>query len=68
MNADVVSAALHKTSGKKSPALPPIAIGIVMRIDDHFETERAINGFGPVERRAVRQPELSRSSMIFTAT
>lgn len=53
--ADVVSAARHKASGAKSPALSPIAIEIVRRIDTLFEIEREINGFGPAERRAERQ-------------
>jgi hypothetical protein len=53
--ADVVSAARHKASGAKSPALSPIAIEIVRRIDALFEIEREINGFGPAERRAARQ-------------
>src|SRR6202011_4498037 len=41
--------------GQKGKPISPIALEAVRRLDALFEIERAINGSGPDERRAVRQ-------------
>ena len=41
--------------GQKGKPISPIALEAVRRLDALFEIERAINGRGPDERRAVRQ-------------
>jgi transposase len=41
--------------GKKGKPVSPIALEAVRRLDALFEIERAINGRGPDDRRAVRQ-------------
>lgn len=50
---------------KKGKPVSPIALEAVRRLDALFEIERAINGRGADERRAVRQ-EVSRFSMTCT--
>ena len=53
--ADLEQNARQKAARKKEIVISPIAIEIVRRIDALFEIERAINGQGAEQRRAVRQ-------------
>jgi transposase len=55
--ADVEGNARCKSTGKKPASLSPVAIEVVGRIDALFEIERAINGQGPDQRKAVRQAQ-----------
>jgi len=53
--ADLAENARRKAAGKKEIVLSPMAVEIVRRIDALFEIERAINGQGADQRKAVRQ-------------
>ena len=44
-------------AGKKAPAISPIALEAVKRIDALFDIERAINGLSADERLRVRQEQ-----------
>jgi transposase len=56
--ADVAAAARKKSRGERAGMIYPIALEAVQRLDALFDIERAINGKGAAERRAIRQ-ELS---------
>jgi transposase len=53
--ADLEENARRKAAGKKEIVISPMAMEIVRRIDALFEIERAINGKGADQRKAVRQ-------------
>jgi transposase len=53
--ADIEENARRRAAGRTGVALSPIAIEVVRRIDALFDIERAINGKGAEERRAVRE-------------
>ena len=57
--ADIEASARRRAEGKAPAPISPLALEAVQRIDRLFEIERAINGKGAEERRAVRQ-ELSK--------
>jgi transposase len=54
---DIGENARRKAAGKKEIPIPPIAIGVVRRIDALFEIERAINGKTPQARLSARRLE-----------
>lgn len=53
--ADLTQNARRVAQGKAAGMISPIAIEAVQRIDALFDIERAINGHGAEQRRAVRQ-------------
>lgn len=53
--ADVEGAARKKSRGERTGTIYPIALEAVQKLDALFDIERAINGFGPAERLAVRR-------------
>ncbi len=53
--ADLEENARRKAAGKKEIIISPMAMEIVRRIDALFEIERALNGKGAAQRKAVRQ-------------
>jgi hypothetical protein len=53
--ADIEASARREAEGKAPAPISPLALEAVRRIDALFEIERAINGRGAEERRAVRQ-------------
>jgi transposase len=53
--ADIEAAARKKAEGNTPPAISPIALEAVRRMDAIFEIERGINGAGPGYRLTVRQ-------------
>jgi transposase len=53
--ADLEENARRKAAGKKEIVISPMAMEIVRRIDALFKIERAINGQGADQRKAVRQ-------------
>ena len=55
--ADLEENARRQAVGRTPTVLSPIAIEVVRRIDALFDIERAINGKGAAERRAVRQEQ-----------
>ena len=55
---ELADIAANSRRGKKAPAISPVALEAVKRIDALFEIERTINGRSAEERRRVRQ-ELS---------
>jgi transposase len=56
--ADIAARARRKAQGLAHPAISPVALQAVQRIDALFDIERTINGLPAVQRLAVRQ-ELS---------
>jgi transposase len=55
---ELADIAANSRRGRKAPAISPVALEAVRRIDALFEIERTINGLSAEERRRVRQ-ELS---------
>ena len=55
---ELADIAANSRRGKKAPAISPVALEAVKRIDALFEIERTINGRSAEERRRIRQ-ELS---------
>jgi transposase len=54
---ELADIAANARRGKTAPAISPIALEAVKRIDALFEIERTINGLSPEERRRVRQEQ-----------
>jgi transposase len=54
---ELADIAANARRGKKAPAISPIALEAVKRIDALFEIERTINGLSAEERRRVRQAQ-----------
>jgi transposase len=54
---ELADIAANARRGKKAPAISPIALETVKRIDALFEIERTINGRSPEERRQIRQEQ-----------
>jgi transposase len=52
---ELADIATHARRGKSAPAISPIALEAVKRIDALFEIERTINGLSAAERWRVRQ-------------
>lgn len=53
--ADIEGAALKKARGQKPPAVYPLALKAVQKIDALFEVERSINGVSSEARRKARE-------------
>jgi transposase len=54
---ELADIAAHARRGQKAPAISPIALEAVKRIDALFEIERGINGRSAAERLRVRQEQ-----------
>ena len=54
---ELADIAANARRGKKAPAISPIALEAVKRIDALFDIERAINGLSAEERLRVRQEQ-----------
>ncbi len=54
---ELADIATNARRGKKAPAISPIALEAVRRIDTLFDIERAINSMGIAERLRVRQQQ-----------
>jgi transposase len=54
---ELADLAANARRGRKAPAISPIALEAVKRIDALFEIERTINGLSAEERRRVRQEQ-----------
>jgi len=56
---ELADIAANARRGKKAPAISPVALEAVKRIDALFDIERAINGLSSEERLRVRQQQSS---------
>src|SRR5690606_21912460 len=54
---ELADIAANARRGRKAPAISPIALEAVKRIDALFEIERTINGLSAEERRRIRRTE-----------
>ena len=54
---ELADIAANARRGRKAPAISPIALEAVRRIDELFEIERTINGLSAEERRRIRQAQ-----------
>ncbi|MFC1458487.1 IS66 family transposase [Microvirga arabica] len=54
---ELADIAANARRGRKAPAISPIALEAVKRIDELFAIERTINGLSAEERRRVRQQQ-----------
>src|SRR2546423_15179518 len=57
VSSSMADIAANARRGKKAPAISPVALEAVKRIDALFDIERGINGLSSVERLRVRQEQ-----------